>query len=265
MYKKGEGVLWYYDEIGNFVMGTRNKWGVRQGCVLGMFLFCLTIAPVYTRLRVAVGDEGVLYTCCDNSYILAPVDKMVEVLHEAPGIFGKVGLRIGYGLEKTELILPKDCPREAFRYPLDDPQVPAPQVVDGFKSCMGVPKRFQNDLEFVHNFLQAMGSAHDRLLDLTEEIADENPFVALRLLHTCGISRFGHVLSAVPLALAQPLAKDRDEAIAATFSTIHQSLAPEGSTHTLPVGSGGAGLTSWAAHAEGGSIGAFYRIAGPLH
>ena len=67
----------------------------------------------------------------------------------------------------------------------------------------------------------SIGVAHDRLLDLTEEIADENPFAALTLLQTCGISRFGHVSSAVPPALAQPFAKDRDEAIAATLSRIH--------------------------------------------
>jgi hypothetical protein len=140
MYKKGEGVLWYYDENGNFVMGSSNKRGVRYGCVLDMFRFCLTMAPIYARLRAAVGEEGVLYTYCDESYILAPVEKMAEVLHHAPGIFGKVGLSIGYGPGKTELILPKDCPREAFPYPLDDPQVPAPHVVDGFKTCLGVPR-----------------------------------------------------------------------------------------------------------------------------
>ncbi len=43
-----------------------------------------------------------------------------------------------------------------------------------------------------------MGEAHDMLLDLTEEVSDEDPFAALRLLQTCGIQRFGHVLSVVP-------------------------------------------------------------------
>ena len=95
----------------------------------------------------------------------------------------------------------------------------------------------------MHNSLQAIGVAHDRLLDLAKEIADEDPFSALRLLQTCGISRFGHVLSVVPPALAQPFAKDKDEAIAATFSTMQQSPAPEGPTHTLLVGAGGATLT----------------------
>jgi len=38
----------------------------------------------------------------------------------------------------------------------------------------------------------------------------------------------------------------------------------EDSPHTMPVGAGGAGLTSLEAHAWGGYLGASYRIAGPL-
>jgi hypothetical protein len=55
-----------------------------------------------------------------------------------------------------------------------------------------------------------MGASHDRLLDLTEEVADEDPFVALRLLQTSGISRFGYVLSAVNPPLAHAFARERD-------------------------------------------------------
>jgi hypothetical protein len=98
-------------------------------------------------------------------------------------------------------------------------------------------------------------------MDLAEEVADEDPFAALRLLQTCGISRFGHVMSAIPPPLAQPFARERDEAIAATFATIRQSPPGENSTHTLPVGAGGAGLTSLEAHAWGDYLGAFYKIA----
>ena len=58
MYKRGEGVLWYYDENGNFVLGARNKRGVRQGCVLGMFLSCITMEPMYARLRTDVEMKG---------------------------------------------------------------------------------------------------------------------------------------------------------------------------------------------------------------
>jgi hypothetical protein len=260
LYKKGEGVLWYYDKNGKFVLGARQKRGDRQGCVLGMFLFCLTMEPVYARLRAEVGQEGVLYTYCDDSYLLAPVGQMATMFHTAPTIFGKVGLRLGYGPGKTELIVPKGTSVGDFPYPLEDPKVPAPHVGAGFKSCLGVPRHFDNDPEFLQVALQSLGTTHDRLLDLTEEIADEDPFAALRLLHTCGIQRFGHVLSAVPPPLAQAFARDRDEAVAATFATIQQSPPGEGSTHTLLVGAGGAGLTSLAAHAWGAYLGAFYKI-----
>jgi hypothetical protein len=172
MYKRGEGVLWYYDENGNFVMEAKTKRGVRQGCVLGMFLFRLTMTPAYERLRAAMGEEGVVYAYCDDSYILAPIEHMAQVLHQAQGIFGKVGLRIGYGPGKTELILPKDCSREDFPYPGDDPLILAPQVVQGFQSCLVVPRHPTNDPEFINKSLQKMGEAHDRLLDLTEEVSD---------------------------------------------------------------------------------------------
>jgi hypothetical protein len=116
LYKRGEGVLWYYDENGNFVLGARNKRDVRQGCVLGLFLFFITMEPVYARLRAVVGEEGVLYTYCDNSYLLVPMKHMATVLHQAPDIFSKVGLRIGYGPGKTELILPKGCSKQDFPF-----------------------------------------------------------------------------------------------------------------------------------------------------
>ena len=72
----------------------------------------------------------------------------------------------------------------------------------------------------------------------------------------CGVSRFGHVLSAVPPDRVTDFARARDEAVAVTFR--------DGSTHTLPVGAGGAGLTSLEEHASGNYLGAFFRIAGPL-
>ena len=72
------------------------------------------------------------------------------------------------------------------------------------------------------------------------------------------------MLSAVPPDMAKDFARERDEAIAATFATIQQSPTTENSTHNLPVGAGGAGLTSLEAHAAGGYVGAFFRIAGPL-
>ncbi len=52
--------------------------------------------------------------------------------------------------------------------------------------------------------------------------------------------------------------------IASTFAVIHHEPPPDHSTHSLPVGAGGAGLTSLGKHASGSYLGAFFRIAGPL-
>ena len=88
----------------------------------------------------------------------------------------------------------QECP-----YPLDDPAVPTPHVVLGYKTCLGVPRRSCNDQAFNTATLQDLGLKHDRLLDHVEEISDEDPFATLKLLQVCGVSRFGHVLSVAPL------------------------------------------------------------------
>ena len=91
-----------------------------------MFLFCVTMAPVYASLRTVIGDKGVLYTYCDDAYILAPAEGMAAASQHALGIFGKVGLRLGYGPRKTKLILPKSSSRQDFPFPLDDHDVASP-------------------------------------------------------------------------------------------------------------------------------------------
>ena len=45
--------------------------------------------PVYTRLRAAMDEEGAVYTYCDDSFLLAELDKMAKA--QARVIFGKVG------------------------------------------------------------------------------------------------------------------------------------------------------------------------------
>jgi len=59
--------------------------------------------------------------------MVAEPKKNATVLAQAPTIFGKVGLNIGYGPEKTEFILSRGYGKDSFPYPLNDPVVPAPQ------------------------------------------------------------------------------------------------------------------------------------------
>ncbi len=112
---------------------------------MGMFLFCLTIEMAYTRLRAVMGEEGALYTYCDDSCLLAEPGKMVEVMSQAPAISGKVGLRIGLGPGKKELILPVRNDKSTFPYLMNNLGVAAHHVVTGFAACLGIPRYFSND------------------------------------------------------------------------------------------------------------------------
>jgi len=122
--------------------------------------------PDYTRLRAAMGEEGALYAYYDDSYLLAKLQRMAEVLAHVPSIFGKFDLRIGLGPGKTELILLEGYDESALPCPLDDPGVAAPHVVPGFSACLGVPRHFSNDQEFISRALQDLGVKHNRSVDL---------------------------------------------------------------------------------------------------
>ncbi len=143
---------------------------------------------------------------------------MAVALSTAPSIYKKVGLRIGWGPGKTELILPTDVHCETFLSLLHEGCNPS--VVSSFSACLGVPRHPLNDPEFISTSLARLGERHDRLLDLIEEIATEDPFVGLRLLQVCGVNRFGHIISVVPPPLVLQFATSRDEAVASTFASI---------------------------------------------
>jgi len=73
-----------------------------------------------------------------------------------------------------------------------------PHVVPRSSSCLGVPRHARNDPDLITATLVNIGVRHDRLLDLVEDVDDEDPFAALRLLQVCGAQRFGHIISYVP-------------------------------------------------------------------
>jgi len=218
--ERGSGELWCYDENGNFVDLYYNRNGVRHGCAMGAFFFCLAICPVYARLQALLGPEGALYAYSDDVYSLYDVVGMTRALATAPAIYKKVGLRIGWGPRKTELILPSGCEPDAFLSQLEAYGAGLPHVVPGFSCCLGVPHHASNDYVFITSALTNIDVHHDRLLDLVEDIVDEDPFVALRLLQVCGVNRFGHLTSAVPPPLIQDFAAARDDAVNSTFAAI---------------------------------------------
>jgi len=265
LYTRGSGVMWFYDELGNFILAIFGRRGVRQGCVLGTTILCITIRPVYDALLAILGPEGFLFSFADDVYMGGLPVYVAQALTEAVDLYRMVGLTLGWGPKKTELVLPIDCDPSSLPLPCDISGRPLPEVVSGFKACLGVPRHPANDLPFIAEALGAVSVRHDNLLDLVASVADEDPFGALRLLQVCGVNRFGHVLSAVPPEASTIFCGQRDAAVSLSLAAIQGSpVDPTQSTHTLPLAAGGAGLHSLRDMASASYLGAFFRVAGPL-
>ena len=105
LYERGSGELWYYGEKGNFVEFYFSRTCVRQGFVLGAFLFCLAMYPVYARLQDLLGSKGKLYAYSDDVYLISNSVSMAKAPASEQEIYKKVGIRIGWGLGKTHCSL----------------------------------------------------------------------------------------------------------------------------------------------------------------
>jgi len=124
--------------------------------------------------------------------------QVAGALTTALGIYANVGLSIGWGPKKTELVLPTDCDPEELPIPRNPRGKPLPDIVQGFKACLGVPRHPAKDVKCILEALQQVANRHDNLLELVGDVSEEDPFAALRLLQVCAVNRFGHILSAVP-------------------------------------------------------------------
>jgi hypothetical protein len=107
-------------------------------------------------------------------------------------------------------MLPEGYETIAFPCPLYNLGIAAPHVVAGFAACLGVPMHYSNDQYFITDALKDLGVSHDWLLDLVEAISEEDPFATRRLLQVYRVTRFGHVLSAVPPHIVGDFGKSRD-------------------------------------------------------
>ena len=119
-------------------------------------------------------------------------------------------------------------------------------------------------MDFISKAMKKPAARHDRLLQLVMNIAEEALLTELRLLHVCGVNRFGHVISAVPPSIIRPFAAARDAAVVSCLESIQQHEVGPHSTHALPMGAGGASLHYLQRHGIDSHLGTYYRIAGPL-
>ena len=84
LYTDREGELWYFDEHGNLSQTFPSRRGVRQGCVIGLFIFCLTMAPICKALKSELGPDGMLVAYSDDVYLHGPPATVVATISAAP-------------------------------------------------------------------------------------------------------------------------------------------------------------------------------------
>jgi hypothetical protein len=95
LYTNIVGELWYFDEDGNLSHTLESRKGARHGCVLGVFILCVTMAPVYIGHRLKLGPNGLLVAFSDDVYLPEPPVNAAQAMVAAPMMYGKVGLNIG--------------------------------------------------------------------------------------------------------------------------------------------------------------------------
>jgi hypothetical protein len=120
-----------------------------------------------------------------------------HILTKSHGVYGAASITLGRGPKKIELVLPTDCDPDDLLLPRNLRGEPHPDIVPGFKACLGVPRHPSVDGDFILKAMRQVAYRHWSLLELVADVSEEHPFAALRLLRVCGVSRFVHILVAV--------------------------------------------------------------------
>jgi hypothetical protein len=210
LYTDMVGELWYFDEDGKITHTQQTRRGVRQGCDLGLFIFCGTMAPVYKDLTSELGPYILLIAFSDNVYLHGPPVRVAAAITAAPALYKNVGLRVGWGPAKSELALPPGVDAETLTLPRrgEDGRIP-PHLVEGLDACLGIPRHRRMCADFISKAMEKPAAKHDRLPQLVSEIVEDAPLTALRLLQVCGVNKCGQVIAAVPptiiLSLRRPV------------------------------------------------------------
>jgi len=121
LYTKGKGERWFCDELGNFVLSVMCRKGVRQSCVLGRTIMCITDRPAYDVILAIMGPEGFLLSYADDVYLGGVPGNVALALAAVLSMYRMIGLLLGWGLRKTKLEFPHGCDPDNLPLPRDPP------------------------------------------------------------------------------------------------------------------------------------------------
>ena len=167
--------------------------GARQGCVLGMVIFCLAIAP---HLRRIASLGGLPFEYADDCNILCTPEQASRILRTLPPELAQSGLTLNSAKTKylppTDTTIRPDLFEDIYAtYETDNDDRPPhdlhlAQVVQDLK-ILGGP---YGAAPFAGPVLAERAAAHGRLTDFAAEVADNGQrHAAIRLLQTAACRR----------------------------------------------------------------------------
>jgi hypothetical protein len=77
-----------------------------MGGVLDTKILCITMKPIYDALLVILDPKGFLSSFADDIYMGGAPMSVLLALTTAPTLYEVLGLLLGWGPKKTELVLP---------------------------------------------------------------------------------------------------------------------------------------------------------------
>ena len=185
--------------------------GVRQGCVLGMAIFCLAIAPHLQRITQL---GGLPFGYADDCNIMCTPTQAKRIMHSLPLDLARSGLFLN--TSKVKFLPPTGAPvaPDFFEGPHDIQEEDGvseathlAQVVDGL-NILGGP---YGTPAFETSTLSNRVVAHERLTVLAAEIADTGQrHAAIRLIQTAACRRHQHLARALDPEVSLPLLHQAD-------------------------------------------------------
>ena len=280
LYLDRQGALWYYGagRRGNAPFATLSSArGVRQGCVLGMVLFAVTVASVYEELATLggpPGDQAAIFAIADDATCVLSPDYVPALAAGLEQAFGRVGLRVGYGPGKTSVFLQRPL-QPSLQAELDAlPSGHRPGVVYHLDRLLGRPFRPSRDATPLTSSLTQMAAKHDALLSLIDTMGNVGAtHAALRLLQVAGVRRFQHLMRNMDPDCVLPFLRERDKEIRSTLACLVATTdddidtlisSPSLDQARLPTLLGGLNVPSIAAEAHAAYLSSYALTLGPL-
>ena len=115
----------------------------------------------------------------DDVYMGGLPMNVALALDAASDIHAMIGLSLGWGPRKIELHLPANCDHDNLPLPRDESSRLLPELVEGFRACLGVPRYPTNGGSFISAALLPPTNRHDALLDPVSGVSEEDPLLLL--------------------------------------------------------------------------------------